>query len=71
MTTPDHRFFAGLPRCKATGKVSHKTKRRALAHQRRLERDGRVREGGVINAYECRHCGCWHVGHSSWQGRGR
>lgn len=41
------------------GKRRHPSQAKALAHLRDLLSKGGVR----LNAYECRHCGGFHVGH--------
>ncbi|MEU4703412.1 hypothetical protein [Nonomuraea dietziae] len=45
-------------RCPETGKVRHLTRADATYWRRRLHQG----DPG-INAYECSHCGFWHVGH--------
>lgn len=42
-----------------TGKIRHAGEAAATAHMRKLLARGAVR----LNAYACRHCGGWHVGH--------
>lgn len=43
------------------GKVRHPNPQAAYAHAASLKHKGDVT--GFINAYKCRFCGGWHVGH--------
>ena len=46
------------------GKAPHPSKRHALAEGRTLVASGVTRPGLVLNAYRCRQCKKWHLGHS-------
>ena len=54
------------------GKVAHRGKRQAINHIRSLRRKpGQADQ--QLEAYPCRYCGAWHVGHRPGQrspGRG-
>lgn len=43
------------------GKLAHKDQVAALRHVAGLIRAGAHRSS--VNAYQCKHCGRWHVGH--------
>lgn len=46
--------------CTSTGKTCHPSKDRAMDHVRSLRMAGNRRD---IDAFKCRHCDCWHIGH--------
>lgn len=50
--------------CEQSGKQCHPTKAGAGAQKGHLARSGRDRNRRKVAVYQCRHCGCWHVGHS-------
>jgi len=45
-----------------TGKVPHRSLRKARIHLRRLTRHRNL--GLEISIYRCRHCGQYHLGHT-------
>jgi hypothetical protein len=49
--------------CPFTGKTRYRTKRKAK------ERLRKIRDDEIMNAYHCRRCGDWHIGHSDWGGK--
>lgn len=44
-----------------TGKATHESRTQALGHIHALARHGAAFTR--YDAYRCRHCGAWHIGH--------
>lgn len=49
--------------CPTTNKVKHRSKLWALVHRNRLASSPDERHPERLEAYKCRWCGGWHVGH--------
>ena len=54
--------------CDASGKQCHATKAGAGAQLGHLKRHRGDPKRFKIATYQCRHCGCWHVGHQAGAG---
>lgn len=51
--------FTGYPRCPVTNKIGHPDEASAHSEAKFI----RKRIGPKVKAYECPHCGYWHIGH--------
>lgn len=52
------------PRCERTDKVAFESQERAEHSAAKVrEREGAQKGGRIMQAYQCKDCGQWHVGH--------
>lgn len=54
-----------LSLCPSTNKVRHRSKLWALLHRNRLANEPNERFPERLEAYKCKGCGDWHVGHKA------
>lgn len=64
-----HELGEGIYDKRCRGKAHYSSKRRAEAQIRVLIDRGRIPDDGTMNAYKCRTCRTWHIGHKPGSGR--